>query len=78
MINRSRKRTRHFGKLQIGARLGWEYPYKAETEIPGTVSVSDVKKDKGNNIIAYKTGFLYGREGSFGFQRIGTAVHTVF
>ena len=37
-------------KAQIGARLGWEYPYKAETEIPGTVSVSDVKRIRGTTL----------------------------
>ena len=68
-----------FLKAQIGARLGWEYPYKAETEIPGTVSVSDVKRIRGTTLShTVKKPDFYTEEKGLSASEIGTAVHTVF
>lgn len=67
-----------FLKAQIGARLGWEYPYKAETEIPGTVSVSDVKRIRGTTLShTVKKPDFYTEEKGLSASEIGTAVHTV-
>ena len=70
---------REFLKQQIGARLGWEYPYSIETQIPGTVSVSDVKRIRGTKLshTVKKPDFYIGEKG-LSPADIGTAVHKVF
>ena len=70
---------REFLKQQIGARLGWEYPYSIETQIPGTVSVSDVQRIRGTKLshTVKKPDFYIGEKG-LSPTDIGTAVHKVF
>ena len=70
---------RAFLKQQIDARLGWEYPYSIETQIPGTVSVSDVKRMRGTKLshTVKKPDFYIGEKG-LSPTDIGTAVHKVF
>lgn len=67
-----------FLKAQIEARLGWEYPYLEETDIPGTVSVSDVKRIRGIKLShTVKTPDFYADERGLTAAERGTAVHTV-
>lgn len=67
-----------FLRAQIEARLGWEYPYSAETDIPGTVSVSDVKRLRGIRLShSVRTPDFYTGEKGLTAAERGTAVHTV-
>ena len=67
-----------FLKDQIGARLGWEYPYLDETDMPSTVSVSDVKRIRGIKLShTVKTPDFYIDEKGLSAAERGTAVHTV-
>lgn len=69
---------RAFIKSQIEARLGWEYAYQTETEIPGTVSVSDVKRLRGTKLShTVKKPDFYADEKGLSSTEIGTAVHKV-
>ncbi len=67
-----------FLKEQIAARLSWKYPYETETEIPGTVSVSDVKRIRGTKLshTVRKPDFYSGKKGLTAAEA-GTAVHKV-
>lgn len=67
-----------FLRAQIDARLSWEYPYSEETEIPGTVSVSDVKRIRGIKLShTVKAPDFYAGEKGLSAAERGTAVHTV-
>lgn len=63
---------------QIAARLGWKYPYAAETAVPGSVSVSDVKRIRGTKLShTVKKPDFYAEEKGLSAAEKGTAVHKV-
>ncbi|MEA4971974.1 MAG: helicase-exonuclease AddAB subunit AddA [Candidatus Metalachnospira sp.] len=67
-----------FLREQINARLSWEYPYTKETEIPGSVTVSDIKKIRGEKYpYTVKTPKFYSDKKGLSAAEIGTAVHKV-
>ena len=69
---------RAFLRAQIEARLNWQYPYEEETTIPGTVSVSDVKRMRGIRLThtIRKPDFYSDTKGLSASER-GTAFHRV-
>ncbi len=67
-----------FLKEQIDARLSWIYPFARETEIPGSVTVSDIKKIRGDKYpYTVKTPKFYVDKKGLSASEIGTAVHKV-
>lgn len=72
------KEDADFFSEQIIARLSWVYPYFKETEIPGSVTVSDIKKIRGEKYpYTVKTPKFYSDEKGLTASEIGTAVHKV-
>lgn len=67
-----------FLRNQIAARLSWKYPYEIETGIPGTVSVSEVKRIRGTRLshTVRKPDFYSGEKGLTAEER-GSAAHKV-
>ncbi len=69
---------RAFIREQIAARLSWQYPYEIETGIPGSVSVSDVKKLRGTKFShTIRKPDFYADEKGLSAAEAGTAVHKV-
>lgn len=67
-----------FLKDQIAARLGWKYPYELETSLPGTVSVSDIKKIRGAKMVhTIRKPDFYSAEKGLTAAEKGTAVHKI-
>lgn len=74
----SSKEDKEFIKEQVNARLDWVYPYTLETKIPGSVTVSDIKKIRGEKYpFTVKTPKFYSEEKGLSASEIGTAVHKV-
>ncbi len=69
---------RAFVKEQIAARLIWEYPYIDSVGIPGSISVSDVKRMRGIRMAyAVRKPDFYAEKKGLSYAEVGTAVHTV-
>lgn len=67
-----------FLKEQINSRLSWVYPYEKEAEIPSSVTVSDIKKMRGEKYpYTVKTPKFYIDKKGLSAAEIGTAVHKV-
>ena len=67
-----------FIKEQVNSRLSWKYPYEAETAIPGSVTVTDIKKINGEKYpYVVKTPEFYSENKGLSAAEKGTAVHKV-